>query len=193
MRPKTIPDTPLEYKELMEQCWDANPTKRPDMSTLFNKISDLLRLYLQNENEQRIISKVTSINNPQLDTRFNVNSSSTNSSFFENFSASSSNWNISSKVYNFENLPEPKNATKEEQDAYHSIQFNFDLQDGLIIVEEQSNKRSYFDDDEKDFAYNSNKKVNSNNNEEIQYHEIGYQYTQINYATSKMDLNYLLN
>ncbi|CAB5395912.1 unnamed protein product [Rhizophagus irregularis] len=125
----------------MEQCWDANPTKRPDMSTLFNKISDLLRLYLQNENEQRIISKVTSINNPQLDTRFNVNSSSTNSSFFENFSASSSNWNISSKVYNFENLPEPKNATKEEQD-----------------VEEQSNKRSYFDDDEKDFAYNSNKK-----------------------------------
>ncbi|PKC70468.1 hypothetical protein RhiirA1_391307 [Rhizophagus irregularis] len=108
-----------------------------------------------------------SINNSQLNTRYNVNSSSTNSSFFGNFSASSSNWNISSRVYNFENLPEPKNATK----AYHSIQFDFDLQDGLII------------DDEKDLASNSNKKVNSNNNEEIQYHEIGYQYTQRNYAT----------
>ncbi|CAB4427274.1 unnamed protein product [Rhizophagus irregularis] len=192
MRPKTIPDTPLEYKELMEQCWDANPTKRPDIITLFYKIRNIYRWYCQNENEQRIISKITSINNSQLNTRFNVNSSSTNSSFFGNFSASSSNWNISSRVYNFENLPEPKNATKEEQDAYHSIQFDFDLQDGLTI-EEQSNKRSYFDDDEKDLAYNSNKKVNSNNNEEIQYHEIGYQYTQRNYATSKMDLNYLLN
>ncbi|CAB4393789.1 unnamed protein product [Rhizophagus irregularis] len=61
-------------------------------------------------------------------------------------------------------------------------EFDFDLQDGLII-EGQSNKRSYFDDDDKDLAYNSNKKVNSNNNEEIQNHEIGYQYTQRNYAT----------
>ncbi|PKC52339.1 hypothetical protein RhiirA1_481741, partial [Rhizophagus irregularis] len=75
---------------------------------------------------------------------------------------------------------------------YHSIQFDFDLQDGLII-EEKSNKKSYFDDDEKDLAYYSNKKVNLNNNEEIRYHETGYQYMQRNYATSKMDLNYLLN
>src|SRR3954453_57962 len=30
MRPKVIPGTPLTYKELMEQCWDADPTKRPD-------------------------------------------------------------------------------------------------------------------------------------------------------------------
>uniref|UniRef100_U9UI23 Uncharacterized protein n=1 Tax=Rhizophagus irregularis (strain DAOM 181602 / DAOM 197198 / MUCL 43194) TaxID=747089 RepID=U9UI23_RHIID len=62
-----------------------------------------------------------------------------------------------------------------------------------MIIEKKSNKRSYFNDDEKDLAYNSNKKVNSNNNEEIQYHEIGYQYMQRTYATSKMDLNYLLN
>ncbi|CAB5352171.1 unnamed protein product [Rhizophagus irregularis] len=142
----------------MEQCWDANPTKRPDIYTLSNKMGDIYRSYCQNENEQRIISKITSINSSQLNTRFNVNSSSSDSSFFGNFSASSSNWNISSRVYNFENLPEPKNAKKEEQDAYYSIQFDFDLQDGLIIV-------------------------NLNNNEEIQYHEIGYQYTQRNYAT----------
>ncbi|PKC52401.1 hypothetical protein RhiirA1_481575, partial [Rhizophagus irregularis] len=79
-----------------------------------------------------------------------------------------------------------------EQDAYHSIQFDFDLQDGMIIAEEKSNKRSYFND-EKDLTFNPNKKVNSNINEEIQYHEIGYQYMQRNHATSKMDLNYLLN
>ncbi|UZO00758.1 uncharacterized protein OCT59_011877 [Rhizophagus irregularis] len=138
----------------MEQCWDANPTKRPDISTLSYKFRDLNRSYSQNENEH---SKIMSINNSQSNTRFNVNSSSTNSSFLGNFSVNSSNWDISSRVYNFENLPEPKNATKEEQDAYHSIQFDFDLQDGLII-EEKSNKRNYFDDDEKDLASNSNKK-----------------------------------
>ncbi|CAB5212914.1 unnamed protein product [Rhizophagus irregularis] len=163
--------------------------KRPNISTLYLKFKDLLRLYTQNENEQRIISKIMNINNSQLNTRFNVNSSSTNSSFFGRFSVSSSNWNISSRVYNFENLPEPRNATKEEQDAYHSIQFDFDLQDGMIIAEEKSNKRSYFNE----IASNSNKKVNSNNNEEVQYHEIGYQYMQRNYTMSKMDLNYLLN
>ncbi|CAB4489780.1 unnamed protein product [Rhizophagus irregularis] len=166
----------------MEQCWDANPTKRPNVTTLLNKIRNINRSYYQNENEQRTFSKITSINNSQLNTKFNVNSSSTNSSFFGNFSVSSNNWNISSRVYNFKNLPEPKYATKEEQDAYHSIQFDFDLQDGMII-EEKSNKRSYFDDDEKDLASNPNKKVNSNSNEEIQYLEIGYQYTQRNYAT----------
>ncbi|PKK41197.1 hypothetical protein RhiirC2_804976 [Rhizophagus irregularis] len=107
----------------MEQCWDANPTKRPNISTLNKKIMNIYRSYCQNKNEQRIItSKIMSINNSQLNTRYNVNSSSIKSSFFGNFSACSSNWNISSRVYNFENLPEPKNATKEEQDAYHSIQ-----------------------------------------------------------------------
>ncbi|CAG8768625.1 1636_t:CDS:2, partial [Rhizophagus irregularis] len=44
-----------------------------------------------------------------------------------------------------------------EQDAYHSIQFDFDLQDGMIIAEEKSNKRSYFND-EKDLTFNPNKK-----------------------------------
>ncbi|RGB30970.1 kinase-like domain-containing protein, partial [Rhizophagus diaphanus] len=28
MRPKIIPGTPVEYKELMEKCWNAGPTKR---------------------------------------------------------------------------------------------------------------------------------------------------------------------
>ncbi|RGB28646.1 kinase-like domain-containing protein [Rhizophagus diaphanus] len=143
MRPKIIPGTPLKYKELMEQCWDANPMKRPDIYTLLLILQDLLRLYTLNENEQRIISKIMNINNFQLNKRFNINSSSTNNSFFGSFSVSSSiNWNISSRVYNFENLPEPRNATK----AYHSIQFDFDLQDGMII------------DDERDLAFNSNKK-----------------------------------
>src|SRR4051794_34577343 len=30
MRPKVVSKTPLEYKSLMEQCWNADPLKRPD-------------------------------------------------------------------------------------------------------------------------------------------------------------------
>jgi serine/threonine protein kinase len=112
MRPKIIPGTPLVYKELMEQCWDANPEKRPDINLLYNKINYLYRSYCQNEHEQQIINNIMNINNSQLNTNFNVSSSFTNSFFFGNFSDYSySNWNSSSRVYNFKNLPEPRNAT----------------------------------------------------------------------------------
>ncbi|POG80541.1 kinase-like domain-containing protein, partial [Rhizophagus irregularis DAOM 181602=DAOM 197198] len=30
VRPKIVPGTPLEYKNLMKECWDADPLKRPD-------------------------------------------------------------------------------------------------------------------------------------------------------------------
>ncbi|POG71920.1 kinase-like domain-containing protein, partial [Rhizophagus irregularis DAOM 181602=DAOM 197198] len=34
MRPKIISEIPSEYKSLMEQCWDADSLKRPDIDTL---------------------------------------------------------------------------------------------------------------------------------------------------------------
>ncbi|CAB5338280.1 unnamed protein product [Rhizophagus irregularis] len=52
MRPKIIPGTPLEYKELIEQCWNAYPEKRPDINTLVNKISEINRLNYQNESNE---------------------------------------------------------------------------------------------------------------------------------------------
>ncbi|RGB32819.1 hypothetical protein C1646_705851, partial [Rhizophagus diaphanus] len=36
MRPKIISEIPSEYKSLMEQCWGADPLKRPDIDTLRN-------------------------------------------------------------------------------------------------------------------------------------------------------------
>src|SRR5947199_10828434 len=47
MRPKVVPGTPLEYKSLMEQCWDADPLKRPDSYTLWRKICEM-KLHYQN-------------------------------------------------------------------------------------------------------------------------------------------------
>src|SRR5581483_1197079 len=62
MRPKIVPGTPLEYRKLMEQCWDANLTKRPDSYTLAKKTRELLKLYLRNENKDQ----VTSIQKPSI-------------------------------------------------------------------------------------------------------------------------------
>ncbi|RIA91950.1 hypothetical protein C1645_821307 [Glomus cerebriforme] len=120
MRPRIIPGTPLEYKLLMEQCWDADPTKRPDIHTLNNK----LKIYL------------------------NLN--------FSNISSKSTNFSIS--------LPEPRNATKEEQEAYYSIELDFDIQNDLII--ENKTKRIYFNDDDENFKTVNSKKVKLNNNED---------------------------
>jgi serine/threonine protein kinase len=100
MRPKIMPGTPLEYKELMEQCWDADPTKRPDIWTLEDKILELSKLNYQNEEQQ--INNNTSTNDPPLNICSSVSSSSINT-FFES---------LSSRLYNFRNLPNPRNATK---------------------------------------------------------------------------------
>jgi len=100
IRPKTIPGTPLEYKELMEQCWDADPTKRPNTKTLLNKIRDIYRLYCLNENNEQEINNITNnSSNSQLNTNFSSVSSGSTNFFF-------------SKIYDFEGLPEPRNATK---------------------------------------------------------------------------------
>jgi serine/threonine protein kinase len=48
IRPKVMPGTPLKYKTLMEQCWDADPLKRPDITTLVNSFFDMHHSYYQN-------------------------------------------------------------------------------------------------------------------------------------------------
>jgi len=41
IRPKIVSGTPLEYKNLMKQCWDADPSKRPDIIILRKKTREL--------------------------------------------------------------------------------------------------------------------------------------------------------
>src|ERR1051325_9407276 len=101
MRPKIVPGTPLEYKELMEQCWDADPTKRPDIETLDRKMEKMKRLSYLNEDRQ-INNSTNTNNNLQFNTNYST-SSSLNNSFFGN---------SSSRIYKFKNLPRPRNATK---------------------------------------------------------------------------------
>jgi serine/threonine protein kinase len=104
MRPRIIPGTPLEYRELMEQCWDADPTKRPDIDTLLDEINNIYRSYLQNENVEQWTNNITNINSG-----YSMSSTSIINSFFRNFS---------SKIYYFEDMPKPRNATKGKKKNY---------------------------------------------------------------------------
>jgi serine/threonine protein kinase len=92
MRPKIKSGTPLSYQELMEQCWDADPKKRPDIDTLWSKIYEINKAcYEENTNSNCII-------NSQL-----INTNTTNLS-------------VNSEIYVFEDLtPEPKNAIEGKQ------------------------------------------------------------------------------
>jgi len=90
MRPKVVPGTPLEFKSLMKQCWDADPSKRPDSFALWEKLEEI---YQNTSNE---------LPQPEV---INNNSKS-------NYTSTSTSRLLTSKIHQFVNMPEPKNATE---------------------------------------------------------------------------------
>ncbi|GBC53548.2 kinase-like domain-containing protein [Rhizophagus irregularis DAOM 181602=DAOM 197198] len=113
MRPKIVSGTPSEYKKLMEQCWDADLTKRPDVYTLEFEMKKLLLYFNNNQNES--YEQIISNQHQQL------------SNYYSSNSIDSMSKNYTSKTYQFENFPEPKNATEEEQEAFHSKPYSFNI------------------------------------------------------------------
>ncbi|GBC02286.1 hypothetical protein RclHR1_04540010 [Rhizophagus clarus] len=112
MRPKIIPGTPLKYKELMEECWDADPTKRPDIITVMVKVKELNKLYYQNviKNNRNFLKKFLK--------RYKKANKLDETSDLELMSLYCASSRLSiSKTYQFDDLPEPKNATEEEQEV----------------------------------------------------------------------------
>ncbi|PKY26740.1 kinase-like protein [Rhizophagus irregularis] len=132
IRPKIISEIPSEYKSLMEQCWDANPLKRPDINTLYNKMNEIMSYYRNNPNElPQLIAKID---------KEKINNMS--SKLF------------TSKIHNFENLPEPKNATEEEQNAFYITRsYDFSISGNTSNHSKSSNQYksiNFKDDDSKE-------------------------------------------
>ncbi|CAB4444283.1 unnamed protein product [Rhizophagus irregularis] len=124
IRPKIVQGTPLEYKNLMKQCWDADPSKRPDIVTLDNKISEINLFYQSKSNE--------SLTQPEEN----------NNSEMENHTSSSKVF-TSSKLHQFDNLPEPRNATEEEQEAFHSNNsYDFHIPNNIDDFNKLSSKKN---------------------------------------------------
>src|SRR5205085_1293888 len=105
MRPKIIPETPLKYENLMKQCWDADPTKRPDINHLVNKINELNRSNYQNiinesKNIKNIIKKFIKKTKSETNHILELNKTG---SFETNNNVSSRLF--TSKVYQFGSFP----------------------------------------------------------------------------------------
>ncbi|CAB4442598.1 unnamed protein product [Rhizophagus irregularis] len=57
IRPKIVPGTPLEYKNLMKECWNADPLKRPDADALDIKMQKI-NLHYQNMSDELFKSEM---------------------------------------------------------------------------------------------------------------------------------------
>jgi hypothetical protein len=107
IRPQILPGTPVEFKKLMEQCWNADPEIRPDIHTLWEKVEDINKSLHENSDYWKNIHiDVSSHHKPISEMVFS-----------------------NSKLYSFHNVPKPKNATEGEQEAYHTSQYNLNLSD----------------------------------------------------------------
>ncbi|EXX58852.1 Ipl1p [Rhizophagus irregularis DAOM 197198w] len=128
MRPKTISGTPLEYIKIMTQCWDADPLKRPNVNLLHEKIMNLSKLNILNDDKK----------NKKFLHPFTFLQPSSRSSSKTNYTTYTASRLFTSKVHQFENLPEPKNATEEEQEAFHSSPYDFNITSDFITSKDDS-------------------------------------------------------
>uniref|UniRef100_U9SWX2 Protein kinase domain-containing protein n=1 Tax=Rhizophagus irregularis (strain DAOM 181602 / DAOM 197198 / MUCL 43194) TaxID=747089 RepID=U9SWX2_RHIID len=115
IRPKIESGIPLEYKKLMMQCWDADPKRRPNIGVLNNKIFEM-RKHCQNisndsnsnnsKNEGMIkkFIKKLKVFQPKTNDILEISEiSNLNETDYKLFT---------SKVYAFEDFPEPRNGTE---------------------------------------------------------------------------------
>ncbi|RGB29386.1 hypothetical protein C1646_818536 [Rhizophagus diaphanus] len=128
IRPKIVSEIPSKYKRLMEQCWDANPLERPHTYALWKKISEIKSYYQNNPNElPQLIAKVDK-------EKINIISKS-----------------FTSKIHKFENLPEPKNATEEEQKAFYITRsYDFSISSNSSNLGKSSNQYTSFSSKDND-------------------------------------------
>ncbi|GBB90559.1 hypothetical protein RclHR1_17560001 [Rhizophagus clarus] len=126
IRPKTVPGTLLKYKNLMKRCWDADPSERPNIKTLRKNIREL-NLFYQSKSDD-LLTQSDENNNLEIN---NVGS-------LKHYTRSTS------RIHQFENLPEPRNATE----AFYSNSYDFYIpnniddfgQKSCILINEDDNE-----------------------------------------------------
>ncbi|RHZ89401.1 hypothetical protein Glove_15g3 [Diversispora epigaea] len=114
-RPKIYEYIPNEYANLLKQCWDANPDNRPDARTIYDKMCSLIRSLYNNKQESTIQSN-------SLETKFSQSSLTKDKG---------DQRSQTSKIYTFNISAQPKNVTEEEQEAYETKQFDFEISEGI--------------------------------------------------------------
>jgi serine/threonine protein kinase len=122
LRPKSNYKIPQLIFDIINQCWDSDPLKRPNANKLFELINGL----------QEVISKADSVIYGQVKAADEINKKSSLSFSTTQSPLSSSTSTLSymthpqavytSKLLDFKNLPEPKNG--DNDDLNYSGNFN---------------------------------------------------------------------
>ncbi|RHZ82771.1 hypothetical protein Glove_103g139 [Diversispora epigaea] len=129
-RPMIYENIPLEYATLMKQCWDANPDNRPDVITLNEKMGSLIKsLYEEMDKQEQTIQPK---NFKSKIRKFLKSNSTKNKDIQSDENIGSKICKIqTSKVYTFNFSIQPRNATDEEQQAFDSGQFDFEISEEM--------------------------------------------------------------
>ncbi|POG71260.1 hypothetical protein GLOIN_2v1608797 [Rhizophagus irregularis DAOM 181602=DAOM 197198] len=154
IRPKIVPGTPFEYKNLMKECWDVDPLKRPDVYALERKMR---RINLDYQNMSDELFKSEIVDNLEMNKAE------------ENYTSSRL---FTSKIHNFGNLPEPRNATE----VFHSKLYDFNIpknNDEKEIIQQRTKRQNIGDIDDEDEVYN-NPNLHSEEQDELEIPDDGF-------------------
>ncbi|GES78410.1 kinase-like domain-containing protein [Rhizophagus clarus] len=138
----------------------------PDINTLYDEIYEMNRLNYQNELNENNTDENNKIGMGSIETH---NIISTSGRLF------------TSKIYQFKNLPEPKNATEGEQEAFHSKPYDFSIPYNIEDFDNKSNNNTsesiniLKDYNEKLTKIFDNIQINSNNDNQNNYKEVTIQ------------------
>jgi serine/threonine protein kinase len=118
-RPNIREETPDSLKELIEQCWDANPERRPTSGEIFHTLSYHLTAYKSM---------------PQKKLLYNFNESTNNSNLLLSIQLSDIHPQAiyTSRLLNFLNLPEPINCPNQQN--FISSRYIKKIQTGEIFI-----------------------------------------------------------
>ncbi|POG67863.1 kinase-like domain-containing protein [Rhizophagus irregularis DAOM 181602=DAOM 197198] len=115
LRPKSNYKIPQLILDIIKQCWDADPLKRPKARELCDLVSSLY--HSSRHSDDHKIKK-------QIEEADKINEKLTSSSLSYNGSTLSYTTNpqavYTSRLLNFKNLPEPKNAIDNKDDVDYS-------------------------------------------------------------------------
>ncbi|RHZ79128.1 hypothetical protein Glove_151g88 [Diversispora epigaea] len=129
-RPKIYKHIPLEYANLMKQCWDADPDNRPDTRILKKTMRSLIKSLYEEIDQEQSKSK-TKNKNKQVTKNNKSNKKKGNKNKGNKNKGSKINKVQTSKLYTFNFPIKPRNATDEEQRAYETKQFDFEISEEM--------------------------------------------------------------
>ncbi|GES89368.1 kinase-like domain-containing protein [Rhizophagus clarus] len=130
LRPKIVPGTPLEYSSLIKQCWDNDPSKRPDICTIRHKIIEISKSY-QNMPDEPLQSSYSDLKMDKYSS-LEINFSGSKLFTYKFNDLPKNTTAFGTKVYE---LTIPDNVEFEDDDfneEEHSLNSNFKTTKGLF-------------------------------------------------------------